>query len=158
MLRTFGASPLLPQAPRLTALARRDAGQALVVVVALLGFAALVVLSLSGAEDRIVATLRAQHAAEAAAEAGGAVVADRLVQLAASEEGDHPARADVIAAALREPELPSLAAVAASEVLVRLGASYEQLTLERRVDEISVKVRVRRDGVAATARVGVRAP
>ena len=133
-------------------------GQALVVVVALLGFAALVVLSLSDAEDRIVAKLRAERAAEAAAEAGGAVVADRLVELAAIDDGDRPARMDVIAAALSEPELPALAAVAANEVLARLGASYEQLTLERRVDEVSVKVRVRRDGVVATARVGVRAP
>lgn len=133
-------------------------GQALVVVVALLGFAALVVLSLSDADDRIVAKLRAERAAEAAAEAGGAVVADRLVELAAIDDGDRPARMDVIAAALSEPELPALAAVAANEVLARLGASYEQLTLERRVDEVSVKVRVRRDGVVATARVGVRAP
>ncbi len=132
----------------------RERGQALVVLVALLGLAALVVISLGAADDRVVHRFRAQRAAEAAAEAAGAVVADRMFLLARTERGG----IDLVELTLRQADLLGLASAAAREVLARLDGSLEDLVLERRVDEVSVRARVARDGVVAVARVGIRAP
>ena len=60
-------------------LLRRERGQALLLVAVLLGVAALAAVGLRDAQERLVAGARDQLAAEAAAEAAGAVVADLLL-------------------------------------------------------------------------------
>lgn len=136
----------------------RDArGQALVVVVALLGLAALAIAALAEADGRLLTRLRAGHAAEAAAEAAGAIVADRLLEL--FEEAlltRHDA--DLVALVLAEPALARRAEAAAREALSPLGAELARIALERRADEVSVRAEVRLDGVTGIARVGVRRP
>ncbi len=57
---------------------RRDGGQALVVAVLLVAFAAVALAGLRGAQERILERARDQRAGEAAVEAAGAVVADAL--------------------------------------------------------------------------------
>ena len=136
---------------------REDTGQAIVVLIALLGLAALVVLSLGDANARVFSSLRAQRAAEAAAEAAGVVVSDRLVELR-EEALERRALVDVIAVALVEDALHLRAEAAAREVLAVLGAQLERLLLELRHDEISVRAEVRWQGARGVARVGVRAP
>lgn len=136
---------------------REHGGQALVVLIALLGLAALVVLSLGDANARVFGSLRAQRAAEAAAEAGGVVVSDRLAELR-EEALERRALVNVLALALADDALRLRAEAAAREVLAVLGAELERLVLELRYDEISVRAEVRWQGARAVARVGVRAP
>lgn len=139
----------------------RDDGQALVVLVALLGFAALVIVSLTDASARVLAQVQAQRAAEGAAESGGVVVSDWLFANADDCGEDKPRRcggADLVARAVADENLRRRAEVAARQVLARLGGELDDLVFERRVDEASVRVRVRRAGASAIARVGVRAP
>jgi hypothetical protein len=133
----------------------RERGQALVVVVAILGLAALVAISLSDADDRLLARIRAQRAAEAAAEAGGAVVADRLVELGRQGVTD---AYDAVELAVSDDSLRSRAELAAADVLARMSARLDALLLERRADEVSIRVVVRRAGVTAVARAGARMP
>ena len=136
---------------------REDSGQAIVVLIALLGLAALVILSLGDANARVFGGLRAQRAAEAAAEAAGVVVSDRLVELR-EEALARRALVDVLAVAVAEDALRLRAEAAAREVLAVLGAELERLILELRYDEISVRAEVRWQGARGVARVGVRAP
>jgi hypothetical protein len=138
-------------------MSREDRGQALVVLVALLGFAALVVTSLSAADTRLLGRLRALRAAEAAAEAAGAAVADALVELRDDDLAQRRQR-DVIDVALADPLLRGHAVLATRPVLDALGAELSSLSLARRVDELSVRAEVRLGGVSGTARVGVRPP
>jgi hypothetical protein len=133
----------------------RERGQALVIVVAILGLAALVAISLRDADDRLLARIRAQRAAEAAAEAGGAVVADRLVELARQGVTD---AYDAVELAVSDDSLRSRAELAAADVLGRMSARLDVLLLERRADEVSIRVVVRRAGVTAVARAGARMP
>ena len=56
-----------------------DRGQALVVAVLALAFAATAIVGLSAAQDRILADTRDRRAGEAAVEAAGASLADALV-------------------------------------------------------------------------------
>jgi hypothetical protein len=132
-------------------------GQALVVLVALVGVAVLVAISLSDVGNHVLARVRAQRAAEAAAEAAGAVVADRLLELNASPNVQAERR-DAAGDVLDDPAVMAAARAAAGEVLVPLGAELQELRLERVIDEVAVRVEVRRDGVRARARVGVRPP
>jgi hypothetical protein len=133
----------------------RERGQALVIVVAILGLAALVAISLRDADDRLLARIRAQRAAEAAAEAGGAVVADRLVELGRQGVTD---AYDAVELAVSDDSLRSRAELAAADVLGRMSARLDVLLLERRADEVSIRVVVRRAGVTAVARAGARMP
>jgi len=70
-----------------------ERGQALVIVVLLLGIAAASVVGLRAAQDRVVAAAREQRAGEAAVEAAAASLADAYV-------------AQVAAAGARAPEAP----------------------------------------------------
>ena len=70
-----------------------ERGQALVIVVLLLGIAAASVVGLRAAQDRVVAAAREQRAGEAAVEAAAASLADAYV-------------AQVAAAGARAPEPP----------------------------------------------------
>lgn len=126
-------------------------------LVGVLGFAALVVVALGQSDLRLLTGLRAQRAAEAAAEAGGAVVADRMVELR-GVEAQPGAKSDLIDLALADPALSFRAERSAREVLALLRAELVRLTLERRADELSVRVEVRFEGVSRIARVGVREP
>ncbi len=123
----------------------------------MLGLATLVVVALGDADQRLLGGLRAQRAAEAAAEAGGAVVADRLLELH-GEEVDERRRADVIGLALADSAIAPRAESAAREVLAPLRGELLRLSLERKVDELSVRAEVRVGGETRTARVGVRLP
>lgn len=137
---------------------RRDArGQALVVVVALLGLAALAIAALAQADGRLLTRLRARQAAEAAAEAAGSIVADRLLDL--FEESLVTRRdADLVAMVLGEPITAQRAEAAAREAVQALDAELVGIALERRADEVSVRAEVRLDGSGGIARVGVRPP
>ncbi len=135
---------------------RRDvgsrSGQALLALIALLGLAALVIVSLAEADWRVLAHVRAQRAAEAAAEAAGVVVADYLTWPRGR------GGADVIETAVSDRELAARAEESARRVLAAMDGALERVRLERRVDEVSVRAEIVRDGVRAVARVGVRAP
>jgi hypothetical protein len=135
--------------------ARTDEGQALIVLVALLGLGALVAISLSDATGQVVAGLRAERAAEAAAEAAGAVVADRLLEIEHEASG---AGSDAVGAVVDDVALMNLARAAAAEVAARLEADIQDLKIERLIDEVAVRVEIQRGGVRARARVGVRPP
>lgn len=136
---------------------RDDRGQALVLILALLGLAALALAALAEADGRLLTRLRARHAAEAAAESAGTIVADRLLEL--FEESLLTRRdADALAVALSEPILARRAETAARDALAALGADLIRIALERRADEVSVRAEVRLDGVTGIARVGVRPP
>lgn len=128
-----------------------DRGQSLIVVVAILGLAALVVTLLREADERIVENVRAQRAAEAAAEAAGGVIADYIADLLARDAGVDP-----VDAALEDQPLAIRAETAARETAAANGSALERLFLERRADEVSVRVQIARQGVHAIARVGVR--
>ena len=136
---------------------RDERGQALVVLVALLGVAALVVASLADANARLLERLRALHAAEAAAEAAGGAVAEALVELRDEDLATRRDRDD-IAAALADPTLEARASLTARPVLEALSAELSALVLARRVDELSVRAEVRLGASRGLARVGVRAP
>jgi hypothetical protein len=114
-------------------------------------------MSLAEADGRLLTRLRAQHAAEAAAEAAGVVVSDRLLELH-EEALDRRVAADVIALALTEPALAVRCELAAQEVLATLHAELQRVVLARRSDELSVRAEVRLGGTDGVARVGVRAP
>lgn len=141
-------------------MSRDDRGQALAVMIAILGFAALVVVSLEMADARLLTRLRAQRAAEAAAEAAGAVVADRLVELLECDLDDRRGPCgDVIARALAERgTLVPRAEGAARAVLSPWRGELVRLLLERRANELSVRAEVRVSDTIGIARVGVRAP
>ena len=136
---------------------RDDRGQALVMLVAVLGFAALVVASLAATDHRLLLELRALRAAEGAAEAAGAAVADALVEIRADDRAAHRER-DAIDVALADPALETRARVAAGAVTDALGARLGAIELGRRIDELSVRVSVGLGERGGTARVGVRAP
>lgn len=137
-----------------------ERGQSLALLIALLGLGALVVVALGDADLRLLGGLRALRAAEAAAEAAGSVVADRLAELDGRDrdEQTHSGEGggDPIAIALADRELPSRAEAAAREVLAALGAELVRVTLARRADELSVRAQVSLEGRQGTARVGVR--
>jgi hypothetical protein len=61
-----------------------DRGQALVLAVLALGIAAVTIVGLRAAQDRVLGDAHDRRAGEAAVEAAGATVADALVDLAAS--------------------------------------------------------------------------
>ena len=61
-----------------------DRGQALALAVLALALAAVTIVGLHAAQDRILADARDRRAGEAAVEAAGATIADALVDLAAS--------------------------------------------------------------------------
>jgi hypothetical protein len=136
---------------------RDERGQALALLVAALGFAALVVSALIDADNRLMNRLHALRAAEAAAEAAGGVASDRMLELRAEAVVEHRT-ADVIEAALADPLLAVRAEAAAREVLVLLDGELTHLSLTRRSDELSAKAEVRARGAAGLARVGVRSP
>lgn len=133
-----------------------DRGQALVVIVAILGLVAVVVASLGEANARIAGAVRAQRGAEAAAEAAGAVVADRLAEWPALFSYPSSENRDPFESLLEDPALLARAEEAAREVAAANGGALERIALERRADELSVRVEVVRNGVRAVARVGVR--
>lgn len=137
---------------------RPDArGQALVLVVALLGLAALAIAALTQADGRLLTRLRARQAAEAAAEAAGSIVADRLLEL--FEESLVTRRdADLVAVVLGEAVIARRAEAAAREAVLALDAELVGVALERRADEVSVRAEVRLAGSGGVARVGVRPP
>lgn len=71
---------------------RGEAGQSLVVAALLLGVAAVAVIMVQGAQDRLVSGLRDQRAGEAAVAAAGAAVADlHLARVRALGRGLDPA-------------------------------------------------------------------
>ena len=61
-----------------------DRGQALVIAVLALGIAAVTIVGLRAAQDRVLSDAHERRAGEAAVEAAGATLADALVDLAAS--------------------------------------------------------------------------
>ncbi|OLC58233.1 MAG: hypothetical protein AUH85_01225 [Chloroflexi bacterium 13_1_40CM_4_68_4] len=101
--------------------------------------------------------LRATRAAEAAAEAAGGVVADRMLELRAEALQEHLS-VDVIEGALADPLLAARAEGAARQVLATLDAELTRLTLNRRSTELSAKAEVRSHDADGVARVGVRPP
>jgi hypothetical protein len=71
---------------------RGDGGQSLVVAALLLGVAAVAVMTVQGAQDRLVSGLRDQRAGEAAVAAAGAALADlQLARVRALGRGLDPA-------------------------------------------------------------------
>ena len=136
---------------------RDERGQALALLVAVLGLAAVVVASLTEADGRLLRHLHATRAAEAAAEAAGGVAADAMLQLRADAIAEHRS-VDAIRGALADPGLAVRAELAAREVLRPLDADLTRLELTRRFDELSAKVTVRSRGADGLARVGVRSP
>jgi hypothetical protein len=71
-----------------------DRGQALVLTAALLGVAAVAIVGVRGASERLLDGVRDQRAGEAAAAAAGTAVADLLIARAAAL-GSEPDRDDV---------------------------------------------------------------
>ena len=67
-----------------------DRGQALVLVVLALAIAAVTIVGLRAAQDRILADARDQRAGEAAVEAAGAEVADAYLVFVRSYANDEP--------------------------------------------------------------------
>ena len=63
---------------------RRDGGQALVLAVLALGIAAVTIVGLRSAQDRILSDARERRAGEAAVEAAGAALADEQLGFLAS--------------------------------------------------------------------------
>lgn len=135
-----------------------ERAQALVFLVALLGFAAAAAVALGSANDRLLGQLRAQRAAESAAEAAGVVVGDRLAEVVDEAKLARREARDALAEVVADTQLRAAATAAAREVAAALGASLEGLEVTRQNIEISVRTEVVRQGARATARVGVRAP
>ena len=136
---------------------RDEQGQALALLIAALGLGAAVVAALLETDGRLLARLHATRLAEAAAEAAGAVAADRMLELRAQALAQHRA-VDAIDGALADPALATRAEQAAREVLRPFDGELRALALTRRSDELSAKAEVRANRADGLARVGVRAP
>ena len=105
----------------------RERGQALLLMAVLLGVAALAAVGLRDAQERLVDGVRDQLAAEAAAEAAGAVVADLLIG------GADPRRL------VADPAARAAAQVAADEMSALHGRSAPT---DLRVEVVSAGVEV----------------
>jgi hypothetical protein len=103
-----------------------DRGQALVLAVLALALAATTIVGLRSAQDRILADVRERRAGEAAVEAAGATIADRLVELTARST---PSRSDLDALAV-DPLLVERSRSVADELsAANGGASVRDLVI-----------------------------
>ena len=103
-----------------------DRGQALVLAVLALALAAATIVGLRSAQDRILADVRERRAGEAAVEAAGATIADRLVELTARST---PSRSDLDALVV-DPLLVERSWAVADELsAANGGASVRDLTI-----------------------------
>ena len=103
-----------------------DRGQALVLVVLALGIAAVTVVGLLTAQDRILADAHERRAGEAAVEAAGAAVADAQVDLLTSLRDQlgraaAPTRAD-LDAFVADPRVLDRSRAAANDLAAANGA------------------------------------
>jgi hypothetical protein len=104
-----------------------DRGQALVLAVLALALAATTIVGLRSAQDRILADVRERRAGEAAVEAAGATIADRLVELTARST---PSRSDLDALAV-DPLLVERSRAVADELsAANGGASVRDLVID----------------------------
>ena len=119
-----------------------ERGQALVIVVLLLGIAAASVVGLRAAQDRIVAAAREQRAGEAAVEAAAASLADAYVAQVAAAGTRAPesprSTPDLLPRLVADPRVIQAARMAADDVArandARPTDSLEATCSERRVE------------------------
>ena len=116
---------------------RHDGGQALVLAVLALGIAAVTIVGLRSAQDRILSDARERRAGEAAVEAAGAALADEQLGFLGSVH-------DETGGARRLPSRAELEAfVVDGRVVARVRAAADALALANaggRIADLSIRV------------------
>jgi hypothetical protein len=130
-----------------------DRGQALVLTAAILGVAAVAIVGVRGASERLLDDVRDQRAGEAAAAAAGAAVADLIVARAA-DLGRDMGR-DEVALFVTEPAVQERAR-AAADGIARLHGRSEPAELRVLAIGLEVEVHVTLAGRAHVALLTAR--
>jgi len=135
-----------------------ESGQTLVIVVLLLGIAAVVVVGLRAGQERFFATARSHRAGEAAVEAASAALADAYVaHLAAvrSRSQEKPRPTPNVVALIADPRTVEAARIAADE-LARLNGAGRIEAIDVSCDRGRVEARLTL--AAYSHRAGFTAP